>query len=296
MISMNKFSKILLVGAVNVFMIMSSGLPVFSQNFKTDLIDSTITIGSGTKSCNYPFTTFWSSGRTQMLYTTDEILTAGGSQGVIKKIGFEVHTFDSIPMNDFNISMRNISENSLQVWVTDSMSACYSGTCEVKGTGWKMILLQHPFNYDGRNLLVEICYTNSESSNFSPVSGSDSPQHILTYYADGMPGCTLSATFQVTARPDIRIIEMPTLGIATDELPGSLKMYPNPADDIIELKSKIPLNEVLLINLAGQVVYDAKDNLNATIDISTAGLPEGIYFIKAITDKGVESGKISIRH
>jgi len=231
-----------------------------------------------------------------MLYTADEIFSAGGSPGVIKKIGFDVHTYDSIPMNEFNISIRNTSSNSLQAWVTDSMTSCYSGLYEVRGMGWQMILLHHLFNYDGRNLVVEICYTNTESSDFSPVTGSDFPQQVMTYYADGMPGCSMSATFQVTARPDIRIIEMPSLGIPADEMPESFSIYPNPADGIIMLKSDIQLNEVSLINMAGQIVFRAKENLQAPLEINTAGFPDGFYLIKAVTAKGVETGKISIQH
>jgi hypothetical protein len=296
MISMKKLYKFPMVGMLILFMISSSSSSIFSQNLKTGITDTTLTIGSSTKSCNYPFTTFWSSGRTQMLYTADEILSAGGFPGVIKKIGFDVHTYDSIPMNDFNISMRNISANTLLVWVTDSLISCYSGTYEVRGTGWQMILLRDLFNYDGRNLLVEICYTNTESSNFSPVSGTDMPQQILTYYADGMPGCSMSTTFQVTARPDIRIIEIPSLGIPADEIPESFSVYPNPADRIINLKSDNPLDEVSVINMAGQIVLRAKDNLQVPLEINTAGFPDGFYFIKAVTAKGVETTKICIQH
>jgi hypothetical protein len=296
MISMKNLYEFQLVRMLILFIISSFSSSIFSQNFRTGIGDTTLTIGSATKSCNYPFTTFWSSGRTQMLYTADEIFAAGGSPGVIKKIGFDVHTNDSIPMNEFNISIRNTSANSLQVWVTDSLVSCYSGTYEVRGTGWQMILLRDPFNYDGRNLLVEVCYTNTESSNFSPVSGSDSPQQVLTYYADGMPGCSISATFQVTARPDIRIIEIPSLGLPADEIPESFNLYPNPADDIIKLKSDIPLDKVTVVNMAGQIVFGAKENLQVPLEINTAGFPEGIYFIKAVTSKGVKTAKITIQH
>jgi hypothetical protein len=294
--NMNNLYKILQVGLIILFTISLSYLTVFSQNLKADLADTTITIGAGTKTCNYPYTTFWSAGRTQMLYTADEILSAGGSAGVIKKIGFDVHTNDSIPMNEFYISMRNISLNSIQTWVTDSLTECYSGMYEVRGTGWQMIHLYNPFNYDGRNLLVEICYTNSASSNFSPVSGSDTPQQILTYYADGMPGCMMSATFQVTARPDIRIIEAPFLDIAMQDMPEGLKIYPNPADNVIKLISDIPFNQVSMINMAGQMVYRVQDNLPVPLEINTVGFPEGIYFIKVVSAKGVETAKMSIQH
>lgn len=288
----NIFREVLIIS----ILISLSCLPVFSQNLKAEIADSVLTIGSGTKSCNYPFTTFWTAGRTQMLYTSDEIVSAGGSPGTIKKIGFDVRTNDSIPMNEFYISMRNISQNEIESWVTDSLTECYSGMYEVRGTGWQTIFLHHPFNYDGRNLLVEICYTNSGSSNFSPVSGTNMPGQILTYYADGMTGCTMPAIFQVTARPDIRIIESTTLGIPHDEMPGNLQIFPNPADGIIKLKSKIILNEVTMINITGQIVFRATDNHSSELEISTSDFPPGIYLVKATTTKGIGMVKINIRH
>jgi hypothetical protein len=111
-----------------------------------------------------------------------------------------------------------------------------------------------------------------------------------------MPGCSMSTTFQVTARPDIRIIEIPSLGIPADEIPENFSVYPNPADGIIKLKIDIPLDEVSVINMAGQIVLRAKDNLQVPLEINTAGFPDGFYFIKAVTAKGVETAKISIQH
>ena len=65
--------------------------------YKFKIINLTyVCVGTGTTSSNYPFTTFWMDGRTQMLYTAAELTAAGiGPNSAITKIGFNVLTADT---------------------------------------------------------------------------------------------------------------------------------------------------------------------------------------------------------
>jgi len=58
--------------------------------FSLSLSAVTVTIGTGTTSSNYPFTTYWMDGRTQMLYPASEITANGGVAGNITSIAFNV--------------------------------------------------------------------------------------------------------------------------------------------------------------------------------------------------------------
>jgi hypothetical protein len=176
-------------------------------------LPATITVGAGTTSCSYPFSTYWMDGRTQMLYHADEILAAGGSPGMISKIGFNVFSYNPYLMNGFNVRMMNTTMTGISTWVTSGLSDCYSGTYTVPGVGWQEIALQTPFAYDGTNLLVEICFDNATYYYDSYVYGSASPGNCFYYYTD-LPtasGCDLAIGSETPYRPDINFIVLPFL-------------------------------------------------------------------------------------
>jgi hypothetical protein len=77
----------------------------------------TITIGTGTTSSNFPFTTFWKDGRTQYLYLASELagVTAPTS---ITSIGFDVLTVGGPAMTDFKVSFKNTTITTLTTFET----------------------------------------------------------------------------------------------------------------------------------------------------------------------------------
>jgi hypothetical protein len=177
------------------------------------IIPATATIGTGTADCNYPFTTFWMDGRTQLLYHADEIIAAGGSPGLISEIGFNISIVNSGVMNGFNIRLMNTSMTTISGWVTSGMTSCYSGTYSLPGPGWQQITLQTPFAYDGTNLLVEICYNNTSYTQYSFCTGSPSPGNIFSFWND-LPsggGCDFTSNNVLTDRPNIRLVVTPSL-------------------------------------------------------------------------------------
>jgi hypothetical protein len=257
---------------------------------------TTVTIGNGTASCTYPFSTFWGCGRTQMLFTKAEITAAGGSIGTISKVGLDVISFDPIPMENFNIRMGNIGSDILTSWVTDSMSTCFNGTYAVTATGWQMISLQSPFIYHGRNLLIEICYTNTNSSNFSPVSGTDMPLQIRVYYMDNGIGCELLANDLFTVRPNLRFEEQSSLGVPVLSESDEIMVYPNPADKVLYINSDVPLASITLTDPEGKVLYRDYETSKEIKRIDTGNFPNGIYILKMISGKGLQTKKVMICH
>jgi hypothetical protein len=174
---------------------------------------TTVSIGTGSQSCNYPFTTFWMDGKTQMLYHAEEILGAGGNPGMISKIAFDVTSANPITMNSYNMKMMNTTMSSIGGYVTAGMTSCYSGTYSVAGTGWQEITLTTPFPYSGNNILLEICYDNNMWSGYSYVKGSTFANNVAFFSTD-LPtgsGCDFIDHSNPAERPNIRLTEQSML-------------------------------------------------------------------------------------
>jgi hypothetical protein len=171
---------------------------------------ATITVGTGIESCNYPYTTYWMAGRTQLIYTAAGLIAAGALPGEITTLGFNVSSNSPQTMQNFNIKMMNTSLPALTGWVT-GLQDCYSGTYAVPGTGWQMITLQTPFTWTGDNILLEICFgSNGSYSSYSYVYGSTAPtEQIQPYWMDYAAGCSFSGSpfTGFTALPNLRFME-----------------------------------------------------------------------------------------
>jgi hypothetical protein len=256
----------------------------------------TVTIGNGTNGCPYPYSTFWGCGRTQMLYTKAEIASAGGVTGTISSIGLEIGSFDPILMENFNIKLRNTDDNILLAWVMDSMTTCYSASYKLLGTGWQMITLQAPFTYDGRNLIVEICYTNTTSSNNSYVNGSVLPQQILTFFMDNGTGCDLEAIDNVINRPNLQFIEQSSLGISTVPVSHQLNIYPNPVDKTLYVSCEDHMISAELSDLSGKVICKGIMTNAKLITFAAGQLQDGLYLVNVFSENGLSTEKVVVRH
>jgi hypothetical protein len=185
---------------------------------------ATITVGTGSVSCNYPYTTYWMGGRTQILYTAAQMTAAGASPGQITSIGFNVYSYSNQSMQNFNINMLNTPMASITSWVT-GMTNCYTGTYAVPGTGWQMITLQNPFVWDGQNLLIEICFGNNGSySSYSYVYGTTAPAgQIRPYWMDNTVGCSYTGSPYTgyTGLPNLRFVEQPFVGTLSGTVTNS---------------------------------------------------------------------------
>jgi len=90
-------------------------------------------------------------------------------------------------------------------------------------------------------------------------------------------GTITSATFSFTTEAD------PAL--STTEFNAQLfGVYPNPAQDIISIKTDITINNVDIFNLLGQriIKFNTNDLKDKTMNISN--LKNGVYFMKIISD------------
>jgi parallel beta-helix repeat protein len=88
----------------------------------------------------------------------------------------------------------------------------------------------------------------------------------------------------VTLQPFTSIILLYSLGVDIKELKSNIinniQVYPNPVLNSFTIKSDKLINEVILLNVIGQVVMQLRPNLTQ-VEINSTYLPQGVYFIKS---------------
>jgi hypothetical protein len=72
------------------------------------------------------------------------------------------------------------------------------------------------------------------------------------------------------------------------------RIYPNPARDYLHVESEEQISAVLIFNAMGQVVYGNHAVNAGQIDVPTASLSDGVYFVRVHTPKGSAVEKISV--
>ena len=76
-----------------------------------------------------------------------------------------------------------------------------------------------------------------------------------------------------------------------DEQNGTIfAIYPNPANDKITIEAQSTLFDLVVVNMAGEVVTTQKD-CDSQTEISLNGLSAGVYFVRLTTGDTVVTRK-----
>lgn len=75
---------------------------------------------------------------------------------------------------------------------------------------------------------------------------------------------------------------------SVNELSRTVGIYPNPVNDKLTIEAQVDLGTVEIYNLMGTSIYSQRDCANK-VEINTADLPSGIYFIRMTNDKTSET-------
>lgn len=87
---------------------------------------------------------------------------------------------------------------------------------------------------------------------------------------------------------------MITSTVGVDEVDaGQLNVYPNPAQDVVNINSTVALKSVKVVNYTGQVVYETPVSGNQT-QINTNDFAAGIYVLQLETENGISTRKLII--
>ncbi len=254
-----------------------------------------VCIGNGTTSSNYPFTTYWMDGRTQMLFTAAELAAAGASpNSSISRIGFNVISASSQVMNGFNVRFQHTTLTTLSSWVETGWTTAFSGTYAVPGTGWQYIDMTSPyFIYNGTsNLLVEICYDNSSYTSYSPVYSTAASGMTRGYYTDNSSGCTMTSGSAQANRPNTCFTMSIISGnySSSNIIPNDFKLYqnyPNPFNPVTRINFAIPKQGMVVLKVYDVLGRELKSLVNEVkapgeyyVDFNATELSSGVYFYK----------------
>ncbi|MEI7898539.1 MAG: hypothetical protein WCJ26_16000, partial [bacterium] len=230
------------------------------------------TIGTGTVSSPYPYTTFWMGGRTQMLFTAAELTAAGVSAGNISSVGFNVISNSTQVMNGFNVKLGGTALANLSAGYVNGLTSYYTTPYAVPGTGWQTITLTAPFVWNGTsNLIVEICYANTSYTSYSYVNSTTIASMTAGHYADNQTECTVATNNAPASRPNIQ------LGVP-GSTPGALMGY------VRDVNTNLPIANAIVVAGAGPL----RDTTDAAGFYIIYNLPSG-----AVTANCTASGYIS---
>jgi len=262
----------------------------------------TIKIGSGYSVTPYPFRTFYTDGRTQMLYTANELVAAGGGLARILAVGFNLANVSPITFDNLTLRIQNTSLQSLSTFVNTGWTTVYSNTYSFQNNGWQLIIFQSPFIWNGSsNLLIEVCYNNSTFNSNSAVYASNLPNKVL-HQAQDLPngnGCTdLTNGTLFSLRPNISFVLNYIIPVKESliELPKRYFLYqnyPNPFNNTTQIKYELPVEDFVTIKLydiLGRDIYtlfSGKQKAGTyiiTFDIKDLGLSTGVYLYKLSTN------------
>ncbi|MFA5403349.1 MAG: T9SS type A sorting domain-containing protein [Ignavibacteria bacterium] len=261
-------------------------------------------IGNGTSVVPYPFRTYLTDSRTDILYTASELIANGGGVSRIMGIAFNVTSASPQTMTNFNLRIKNTTQTSVTGFTSSGWTNVNSYNYTVDGTGWRYLIIHTPFIWDGTsNLLIEICYDNSSFNINSSVYATQINNMVWHQSQDltSGSGCTdLNEGSAQTLRPNITFVMNSILAVKKNEniIPEEYTLnqnYPNPFNPTTNIKFQIPENGLVVLKvydiLGREIATLVNEKLKAGSYItqfsinqfSNNQLSSGVYFYKLTT-------------
>ena len=75
-----------------------------------------------------------------------------------------------------------------------------------------------------------------------------------------------------------------------------IAVYPNPASDYLVVETNLPLYNVQVFNLAGELVQQVSSKTNTRMELDIKGLTGGLYLVKVTGHNNIETFKININN
>ena len=66
---------------------------------------------------------------------------------------------------------------------------------------------------------------------------------------------------------------------------NNFNIYPNPANDVINIEAEFDVEEVTIYNITGVMVYNEQCTMN-NVQLNVSDLNSGVYFVKVVTNNG----------
>ena len=75
----------------------------------------------------------------------------------------------------------------------------------------------------------------------------------------------------------------------------AINVYPNPATDVVNVKSDFNIKSIEVLSFIGQTVYTRKNVDSKLVQVDVSSLNSGVYFVKLDTDQGIKTTKITVK-
>ncbi|MEI6436549.1 MAG: T9SS type A sorting domain-containing protein, partial [Bacteroidota bacterium] len=151
----------------------------------------------------------------------------------------------------------------------------------------------------------------TESNGIAPYIKKTATPITPTTYVDTYPSSLENGTFKyfVTSlyknsvnndilcesSTDTITVTFPHVGI-NELTKNQIMIYPNPATEIVNVKSDFNITSLDVMSYAGQTVFVNRDVNAKTARINVSTFATGVYFVKVSTSEGVRTVKITVTH
>lgn len=147
---------------------------------------------------------------------------------------------------------------------------------------------------------VKISNNGSSLSNFTTVyteTLSTDQWEERTVNLPNYAGQNINIAFVHTNCSDVFVMKIDNLsvtpGVGINEVEDNISIYPNPANNVLNVNASSNINEVEVFNMLGQKVMTVSVN-NTNASINTSDLTAGMYMLKLHTDNGVVNQKFTV--
>jgi hypothetical protein len=145
----------------------------------------------------------------------------------------------------------------------------------------------------------------------APYTKLNSSVLTATTYVDTYPSSLVSGIFkyfvtvvyknsadnQILCEPSTDTITVTFPAVGMNELTnGQIMIYPNPATEVVNIRSNYTITGIDVMNFVGQTVGTLSNVDAKTAKLNVVTYTPGVYFVKVSTTEGVRTVKITVTH
>ena len=262
-----------------------------------DVIIGTATTLTGSTDANTAFNNRFATNKQQYIYTAQEIYQAGGSQGVINSISFNINSLgDNANNANYTIKIKPVTYQtftSTTFETTGFTTVCNYANYTHTASGWQTIVFTTPYVWDGTsNLIIELTH-----------SGSDILYNATTYYTAKTASCLVNGSSSTSATGTIndkRLNIKLAMDLGTITWSPTTNLYTNAAGTVPYQANSNASTVYVRGNAAGTTTYQALVTSNTgcnatystTVTVQDAQAPQGATsqsFIQGATVADLEA-------
>lgn len=191
---------------------------------------------------------------------------------------------------------------NLGVYFKDGLNGVYAGeegdlyVTHDGGATWENNLYTgyHHFyglNYKGNKILAagtdeDVYLSDDNGENFEMIFNGtgDDQLYDISFFADNSG---------LVCGSGGKMIKFSGVVLSTNEnIQNRSVIYPNPAKDVLNVKNKSAIDQIVISDMTGKTVYSQK-NLNSEVQIDLSGLSKGVYIIKINSGGSINTHKFS---